>query len=225
MRRATILGMMGLILALAVILAALRDANDWWASGLYLATAVSIGWATVAASCRQGRPRAGRLGFAVFAGGYFALAFLGIPEIDSGRLPTTWLMAYIHRQVSPVQFQMGTFQVVASQLPPTGPFLSVVQGNPGGSPPTPAPPPTPPPNTTAFTTTTMAPSTIALNLPRPPFDEEESNRWRSLFPGAANPTAFATVGHCLLALLAGGIGRGIGLWSWSKAERERTPAA
>jgi hypothetical protein len=74
MRRLTLPGLMGLVLGLAVAIAALRNADDYWAGGLLLATALLIGVATLGAFYHSGR-----LGFDVFAGGYFALAFLGLP--------------------------------------------------------------------------------------------------------------------------------------------------
>ena len=64
---------MGLVLGLAVAIAALRNADDHWAGGLLLATAVLLGVAAFGAVHHAGRRRAGRLGFAVFGGKYFAL--------------------------------------------------------------------------------------------------------------------------------------------------------
>ena len=50
MRRFTILGLMGLVLGLAIAIAALRNADDHWAGGLLLATALLIGVAALAPS-------------------------------------------------------------------------------------------------------------------------------------------------------------------------------
>ncbi|MGO9464117.1 MAG: hypothetical protein ACLQIB_09065 [Isosphaeraceae bacterium] len=80
MRRFTILGLMGLVLGLAVAIAALRNADDHWAVGLLLATALHMGVAALGAVYHAGRRRAGRLGFAVFGGGYFALRSWGCPS-------------------------------------------------------------------------------------------------------------------------------------------------
>jgi hypothetical protein len=101
MRRFTILGLMGLVLGLAVGIAALRNADDYWAGGLLLATALLIGVAALGAVYQSGRRRAGRLGFAVFTGGYFALAFLGLSEAKLNLLPTTWLLRSVHEKVAP----------------------------------------------------------------------------------------------------------------------------
>ena len=101
MRRFTILGLMGVVLGMAVAIAALRNADDYWAGGLLLTTVMLIGVATLGACYHSGRRRAGRLGFAVFAGGYFALAFLGLSPNHLAKLPTSWLLSYVHQRVEP----------------------------------------------------------------------------------------------------------------------------
>jgi hypothetical protein len=84
MRRFTILSLMGLVLVLALAIAALRNANDYWAGGLLLAAPMLLCIALVGASCGQRRSRDRRLGFAVFGWAYFALAFL-----DPGQIVAT----------------------------------------------------------------------------------------------------------------------------------------
>src|SRR5262249_61336937 len=64
MRRFTILSLMGLILVLALAIAALRNATDSWAGGMLLATPLLLSVALVGTSCGEGRSRARRLGFA-----------------------------------------------------------------------------------------------------------------------------------------------------------------
>ena len=58
MRRFTILSLMGLVLVLALAIAALRNANDSWAGGLLLATPLLLCSALIGASCGQRRSRA-----------------------------------------------------------------------------------------------------------------------------------------------------------------------
>ena len=117
MRRFTILGLMGLVLGVAVAVAALRNADDDWAGGLMLATALLIGVVTLGAVYHTGRRRAGRLGFAVFGGGYFALAFLGLSDQNLAKLPTTRLLRYVHEKVTAPIFVTTT---VLSTAPPNG---------------------------------------------------------------------------------------------------------
>src|SRR4051794_26136035 len=100
MHRFTILGLMGLVLALAVAIAALRNADESWAGGLLLATPLLLSAALVGGLCGAERSRARRLGFAVFGWSYFALAFLGLSDQSLGKLPTTWLLSYVHQRVA-----------------------------------------------------------------------------------------------------------------------------
>jgi hypothetical protein len=51
MRRFTIRGLMVLVVGLAVAIAALRHADDYWAGGLLLAAPLLIGIATLGAIC------------------------------------------------------------------------------------------------------------------------------------------------------------------------------
>jgi hypothetical protein len=183
MRRYSILRLMGFILVLAVGLAALRGANDYWAGGMILIASLIIGIATLGGLFGADRSRAGRLGFAVFGGGYFALAFLGLSEGNLGKLPTSWLLTYVHQRVAPPQTY--TFTVTGSATGQTGSGVVLTSNvRPG------------PIANTVTTTTTQAVTASTV-------DPAIANRWKSLLPGAANYESFSVVGHCLFALLAG----------------------
>jgi hypothetical protein len=134
MRRFTILGLMGLVLGLAVAIAALRNADDDWAGGMLLGTALLIGVAALGAVYHSGRRRAGRLGFAVFGGGYFALAFLALSEPNVNRLPTTWLLVYVHEKVVAPTPVYGVYGVVTGNGVVTGIGSNVAIVNPIPSP-------------------------------------------------------------------------------------------
>jgi hypothetical protein len=200
MKRFTILSLMGLILALAVAIAALRNADDYWAGWLILATPLLLGIALIGALCGRERSRAGRLGFAILGGGYFALAFLG-PSEKNNRLPTNYLLSYVHEQVAPPP-TAATFTTVfvTNPAPATSPnTIAVANSNPV-------------PWNLAATFTGNATSTAGL--------------WVSVVPGAANFEAFSTVGHCLFALLAGLLGAAIARWFQRRSDRpeEASPA-
>jgi hypothetical protein len=98
MRRFSILGLMGFVLAVAVAFAALRGANQYWAGGLLLALLGLLGYAALASIHGQGRARAAWLGFLVIGGGYL-LAVRTLPTLEAGCLPTSQLMEYVERQV------------------------------------------------------------------------------------------------------------------------------
>jgi hypothetical protein len=207
MRRFTILGLMGLVLGMAVAIAALRNADDNWAGGLLVGTAVLIGVVTLGAVFHSGRRRAGRLGFAVFGGGYFALAFLGLSDQNLAKLPTTRLLAYVHQQVAPPLTvaltltgsgpgQMGQGRILMSNVAP-GPLANTVTTT----------------ITAQFDGTSWA-------------SDGTFARWKSLLPGAANYEAFSIVGHCVFALLAGLLGVVIARMYQARHERalETRPA-
>jgi hypothetical protein len=88
-----------------------------------LATSLLIGAAALGAVYHAGRRRAGRLGFAVFGGGYFALAFLGFSEPNLNRLPTTWLLRYVHNKVVPTPINVVDALYIAAQ--PSGTTATV----------------------------------------------------------------------------------------------------
>src|SRR5262245_26625519 len=114
MRRFTILGVMGLVLVMAVGLAALRNANEYWAGGLLTFTSLLFGLALLGALCGRPEKRPGRLGFVVLGGGYFALAFLGLSDANLNKLPTSQALSYVHQKVVGPQTFTVTFTTVAT---------------------------------------------------------------------------------------------------------------
>jgi hypothetical protein len=103
--------MMGVVLAVALATLALRKAGVSWARSLMsvtiladvLLTATTLLLILIATVAIFGadRPRGGRLGFVALGGGYFVLAFLVLSEDALARLPTSWLLSFVHQQVSP----------------------------------------------------------------------------------------------------------------------------
>ena len=196
-RRLTILSLMGLVLVLGVAIAALRNADDYWAGGMILATPFLLGVALIAALCGDERSRARRLGFAILGGGYFVLAFLGLSGPYRTLLPTSQLLAYVHQQVAaPQTFTLYITTPTSATAPQR---YSVVRSN---------------PVRVNVAPTTVPSTTNAMSNPA-----AMTNRWKSLLPGAANPEAFSIVGHCLFALLAGVCGAAIAQWFQKRRER------
>ncbi|MDB5351451.1 MAG: hypothetical protein JWN86_2698 [Planctomycetota bacterium] len=205
MRRFNILSLMGLVLALAVGLAALRGANESWAGGLLLVTPLLLCIALVGALCGKERSRAGRLGFAAFGGAYFALAFLGLSEGNLGKLPTSKLLWLVHERAAGVQQFMVTFTTTTTQSTPGGPppvlTVNTMPAGPGA-----------PALFRGAGQFLAVNDTLVAAMP---------NRWQTMLPGAANYEPFSAVGHCLFALLAGLPGAVIARWF----ERGRVAAA
>jgi hypothetical protein len=186
---------MAFVVAAAVAIAALRNADDYWAGGMLLATPLLLCVALIGALCGDERSRARRLGFAILGGGYFTLAFLGLSEQNLVRLPTTWLLHYVHQRVAPPQ--RFTF---------TGTYLPGASGR------------------TTFTVSNPKPvrlNVVATSSPMPAsaYPVASPNRWKSMLPGAANLEAFSIVGQCLFTLLAGLLGGMIAVWSRRRSRR------
>jgi hypothetical protein len=101
MRRFSIFGLMGFVLASGVGFAALRDANEAWASLMGLVTLALLGVAALGVVHGRGRGRAWWLGFLLFGGGYHCLA-AGPWVADQVRptLPTTHLLYFVHIKVA-----------------------------------------------------------------------------------------------------------------------------
>jgi hypothetical protein len=204
MRRFTILSLMAVILALAVGLAALRSANDYWAGGLLMGVPFFCGVSLIAALCGKKRARASRLGFAILGGFYFALAFLGLSGDRLAKLPTSMLLNYVHERVAGIQ-QNVTFSFVTTAPTPGAPApVPTVSGSTAtatglstvlnySSTPTIA-------NVTSTGSNQIYTLVSNTATPGPP------STWQIILPAAANLEAFSTVGHCLFALIAGLIG-------------------
>ena len=105
MRRFSIRTLMAFIVASAVGLAALRNANDLWAGMMLLFALASVGVAVLGASHMSGQERAWWMGFAVFGGGYLVAALCPVRS----ELATTHLMEYLQARV--VGSEIATFEV------------------------------------------------------------------------------------------------------------------
>ncbi len=90
--RFTIAGLLVLILFVAVGFAGLREANEWWDSGLLSATLGILLISSLLAAHRRESQRAFWLGFALFGSSYLGLSL--VPPIES-RLITTKALAYL----------------------------------------------------------------------------------------------------------------------------------
>lgn len=81
MKRFTILNLMGVVVVLALGVAALRDADDLWAGGLLLATPFILCVNLVGGVCGQEGKRARRLGFATFGWAYLRSPSSDCPKV------------------------------------------------------------------------------------------------------------------------------------------------
>jgi hypothetical protein len=208
MRRFSIRETMSVILVCAVGLAALRNANEFWAGVVVLATMAVLGTALLGVIHRRGTGRAWWLGFGIFAGGYLVLA-LGpwFSDHIQPTLATTLLLDYVHLKVtsepvprfSALRMLRDRRQTLAEALASSKKMVRNVN-DPGvkriqreldsldiqitqiqGFP------------ASLFA---IAPTEGAA--PAAPL-----SGWQIALPGAANHDQFLRIGHCLSALLAG----------------------
>ncbi len=211
MRRFSILGLMGFILVVGVGFAALRDANDVWASIMGLATLALLGIAVLAVVYGQGRSRAWWLGLALFCGVYhFLAAAPWVAEQVRPKLPSTLLLDYVHSRVVGAATGASTVFFTMNSAPPGSvQWLAANGPNPSGS---------------TYQALVMQPT---ANVTAAAFQGSPggpvSLRLARFLPGAANYEQFQRVGHSLTAILIGVIGAWISATMW--ARRERVEAA
>jgi hypothetical protein len=218
--------MMGAVLACAVGLAALRNANEVWAGALMLMTLALVGAAVLGVIHQREVSRARWLGCLLFTGGYLVLAFgPWFSEQIGPALATTQVLGYAHMWAtsSPVprsskyrelldrrEALLAKFQearrLSRSQSDPTvvavGRQVAALEGQ------------------IAAIQGLPLPATSRGAAGQPP---APPNRWQALIPGAANYDQFLRVGHCLFALLAGVGGAVISTRLYSKRERQPAP--
>ena len=208
MRRISIRALMGAVVVLAVALAALRNANDDWAGGMLLGTALMIGVATIGAFYQAGAKRAARLGFASFAGGYFALVFLGLSEPKLASLPTHRSLTYVHNHVAPTIY---ISRILTSSGSSVGSGTTVIDPQNTG------------PTARVYPSMTLSQEASGgikvgskFRIGTPP--STTNSAWKAMLPGAANLEAFSTIGHCLYTLIAGLLGAAVALRCESKRD-------
>jgi hypothetical protein len=208
---------MAVIVVSAVGLAALRNANELWSGIMLLAVLVIVGMAILGAILLRGRDRAWWLGFALFAGGYLALAFTSLAApVAMPKLATTHLLDYVHsRATNPTgskpsfeQLQIVRLEgLLAEQkymkqlIPnPHDLALKLIQNN-------------------------VNELSQRIGLPvNSTVSPDRTNAWQAILPGAATYEDFERVGHGLFALVFGLLGGLIAGWLYAKRERAEASA-
>ena len=109
MPRTSIGGLMGAVLVASLALTALRSGSPAWAGATFLVTCGVLALAVVGAVCRAGAARAWWLGFALFGGGYLALAFWSWGGATWWNLPTSTLLGLVSPRKGAMGGGMGGF--------------------------------------------------------------------------------------------------------------------
>lgn len=204
---------MGFVFAIAIGLAALRNADDTWAGIMLLLAFGLLGVALVGTICERGRPRAWWVGFLVFEGAYLALIFgTWFPERLQSKLATTLALNYVHDQVRPYEEEkllLASFRAERRALQAQIEGVKIEGQSPVDLPP-------------ERLKLELANTDLRIGQLRQhglPF-----NRWPILLPGAANQEVFVRVGHCLFAMLAGISGACIACRFHARQERNEERA-
>jgi hypothetical protein len=184
--RFTIIGLMAAVLACGVALAAFRDTSDFWGGAMLLATAVTLGAATLGARHARAADRAWWRGFALFGWGYL-IATMGpwFAEEIGPKLPTTFALDRLqHLAVGP-------------------PERVVLQGNVSGS-----------VSGTTFKADKMmldygGGRRTQVDARGGGVSAAMARLMTTALPGAINREAFLRVGHCLFAMLTAALGAAI----------------
>jgi hypothetical protein len=199
MRRFSIRSMMAFVLASALGMAALRNANEFWAGAMIMVALAAVGTAVLGALTLRGAERYGWAGFAVFSGGYLVIAFGPWPSDSSKpQLGTTALLTYVRARAadtltSPTESLPG-LQLRRAQLVQRIETLAAV------------------------TRDSFEPAIVALKerlanvdvaIQRAIAGGPSASPWRALRPGAMHVGQFFCVGHSIFSLLAGMVGAAV----------------
>jgi hypothetical protein len=177
----------------ALICLALRSPNELWATAVFAAVLLSLGFAALAAVYRSGSVRAFAIGFLVLGAGYWGLVLLAEREQAYGQrlLPTSrWAVALftlLHEENATVMTAVYTAPTVA--------YTTVQAVAVAGAPPTLPAAPTP------------VVSYVPQQIRRSPFTAE----------------TFLDISHQSLALLLGVLGGIVAQWLYATRRDEPSP--
>lgn len=190
MRRFSIARLMGVILAVGLGMAALREASDLWAGIALSIVLVLLAGAILQVLHDQAARRAFWLGFALFGWGYLTLVSgPWFSEQLGPRLPTSILLEYIHQSVVGGQSQTNaTWQSVVT-LAPSGTWQPATSSG-----------------------------QLLVQLAATPAPPTQGNRFLRMFlAGASRHDPFIRTGHCIFTLLVALLGAALSVWIYRRA--------
>ena len=210
MRRFSVRSLMVFIVGAAVGLAALRNADVYWAGGMFIADLAALATSLVGIIILRGRERCAWAGFGVFTGMYllFTLGNVLSEDLES-RMITTAALKGVARQASayrsdptkPTYVQEWRDRILAD--------LKLLEKNP-----------------VVNQSWIVKYQKLLLELDATIADENRQHaiaaRWRRWLPGIVNQGDFVRIGQCLLALLAGLAGSAVGRMFYARRRRNET---
>jgi hypothetical protein len=209
MRRFSVRSLMVFIFGAAVGLAALRNANVYWAAGMSVAVLAALATSVVGIISLRGKEQCAWAGFAVFSSMY--LGCTAWSEFSDGfrdSFGPTVALNYIQSQAE----ELGTVRRDLLRMAGASVKLERAQQEIEKD--------------LGIADPVQAKSKLdnaVLDYKRRELALRESAaRWHSWLPGAANANAFLCVGHSLFALLSGLIGTVVGRIFCARRTRSET---
>jgi hypothetical protein len=224
MRRFSVRSLMVLIVGAAVGLAALRNANFFWASATVTVVVVAVATSVIGALTLRGRERYACAGFAVFSGVYLAVAVgIVLPERFKAYFGPIVALEYVRSKVSSDQYDPRLRQFVSGyekQHVSLQQTLMAVQQKLVAH--------QQQPNQDLVRQQARLHAMLQELDAR--FQKAESSlnsadRWRSWLPGSVNTNEFGCVGHSLFALLSGLLGTVVARILCARRNRSETQTA
>ncbi|HEV3167167.1 MAG TPA: hypothetical protein VGZ22_24375 [Isosphaeraceae bacterium] len=213
MPRFSIFGMMGFVLAVAIGLAAILNADDTWACIMLLLAFGLCAIAVVGLIYLRGSRRAWWIGFLIFEGGYLALA-LGpwFSERMQSKLATSIALDYVHDLARPsletAESRRLNLIILRMNLADEKKAMRTLAATPSD----------PQLDPLVADIVAMERRIALLEAPAP------ASRWQNLLPGAANHEPFLRVRHSLFAMIAGLVGAFVGCRFHARRERNEERA-
>lgn len=189
--RFSIAGLLGVVLLIAVALAALRASTDTWDSGILGLILLHLLMAVLLAIHGTDRKRAYWLGFALF--GWVDLIASFVPPVES-RLPTMKLLAYLDARIRPRHWSDD--------------LLMMVDGSNVSR-----------PQTFMATAVSQSGARIVASPPQGPVRLVRVwDTWSGQFQAgpSGTPENFVRIGHSLLALVLASVGGRLSRWLYDK---------
>jgi hypothetical protein len=199
MRRFSVRTLMLLIVGAAVGLAALRNANVYWAMGMSIALIGTLATSAVGALILRGKEQCACAGFAVFCVVYLGVTVSGLSDLSA---PLSYVSQVAGYSTPPV---FGNLKAARSEEAAELESAEASGLNEGD-----------------LRRLKNNLKELDEQIESDQASTNSADRWRSWLPGAVNAGEFLRVGHSLFALLSGLAGSVVGTIFYARRQRSET---